>query len=46
MELLGRETELAGVDRAVADARAGGMTAVGLFGEAGIGKSARWGRSR
>jgi predicted ATPase len=40
MELLGRETELAGVDRAVDDARAGGCRALGLFGEAGIGKSA------
>jgi DNA-binding NarL/FixJ family response regulator len=46
MELLGRETELASVDRAVAQARAGGARAVGLFGEAGIGKSALLGAAR
>ena len=40
MELLGRETELASVDDAVANARSGGARALGLFGEAGIGKSA------
>jgi AAA ATPase domain len=40
MELLGRETELAAIDRTIDDPRAGGCRAVGLFGEAGIGKSA------
>ena len=40
MDLLGRETELASVDRAVEEARAGGARALGMFGEAGIGKSA------
>jgi predicted ATPase len=46
MELLGREMELAGMDRAVDDARAGGAHALGLFGEAGIGKSALLGALR
>jgi len=46
MELLGRETELASVDRAVQDARSGGARALGLFGEAGIGKSALLGALR
>jgi len=46
MELLGRETELASVDRAVLDARGGGARALGLFGEAGIGKSALLGALR
>jgi DNA-binding CsgD family transcriptional regulator len=46
MELLGRETELASVDRAVQDARGGGARALGLFGEAGIGKSALLGALR
>ena len=46
MELLGRETELASVDRAVQDARNGGACALGLFGEAGIGKSALLGALR
>jgi predicted ATPase len=40
MQLLGRETELASVDRAVEEARSGDARALGLFGEAGIGKSA------
>jgi len=46
MELLGREMELASVDRAVQDARDGGARALGLFGEAGIGKSALLGAVR
>jgi hypothetical protein len=36
MELVGRETELASVDRAVQEARSGDPRALGLFGEPGI----------
>jgi DNA-binding CsgD family transcriptional regulator len=40
MELLGRETELAAADAAVAAVREGSPRALALMGEAGIGKSA------
>ena len=40
MELVGRAHELAGVDAAVADAVAGAPRAIGVLGEAGIGKTA------
>jgi hypothetical protein len=40
VQLVGRETELAAVTTAVADANSGASVALGLFGEAGIGKSA------
>ena len=40
MELLGRDRELAVVARTVDDVRAGGGRALGVLGEAGIGKSA------
>jgi DNA-binding NarL/FixJ family response regulator len=40
VELVGRETELAAVTTAVADANDGSSVALGLFGEPGIGKSA------
>src|ERR671915_1000373 len=46
MQLLGREKELASVTRAVGEARAGEPRALGLFGEAGIGKSALLGAAR
>ncbi len=40
MQLVGREKELAAVERAVRDAQEGSSRALGLLGEAGIGKSA------
>jgi DNA-binding CsgD family transcriptional regulator len=40
MELLGRETELAAADAAIAAVREGGPRALAVMGEAGIGKSA------
>jgi DNA-binding NarL/FixJ family response regulator len=40
VELVGRETELAAAARAVADVKQGSSRALGVFGEAGIGKSA------
>jgi ATP/maltotriose-dependent transcriptional regulator MalT len=46
MQLLGRETELATTDDAVEQAAAGAGRALGVFGEAGIGKSALMGAVR
>jgi DNA-binding CsgD family transcriptional regulator len=46
MELLGRETELASVGNAIERASSGEPRALGLFGEAGIGKSALLGAVR
>jgi DNA-binding NarL/FixJ family response regulator len=46
VQLVGRETELAAVTTAVADANNGASVALGLFGEAGIGKSALLGAVR
>jgi DNA-binding NarL/FixJ family response regulator len=40
VQLVGREKELAAVERAVRDAQEGSSRALGLLGEAGIGKSA------
>jgi DNA-binding NarL/FixJ family response regulator len=40
VELVGREKELAAAARAVADAKRGSSGALGVFGEAGIGKTA------
>ena len=40
MELVGREKELGAAARAVADAKRGSSGALGVFGEAGIGKTA------
>jgi DNA-binding NarL/FixJ family response regulator len=40
VELVGRETELAAAATAVADVKQGSSRALGVFGEAGIGKSA------